>query len=65
MDEPETPAEGDQAVSESEWSVILGSFENRHAAEHMLASLPREFRKEARKGHAKALVRASIGTPST
>jgi hypothetical protein len=37
-------------------SVILASFENRHAAEHMLASLGRGFRKEARKGHATALV---------
>jgi hypothetical protein len=36
--------------------VILASFENRHAAEHMLASLGRGFRKEARKGHATALV---------
>lgn len=37
-------------------SVILASFESRHAAEHMLASLRRGFRKEARKGHATALV---------
>jgi hypothetical protein len=36
--------------------VILASFENRHAAEHMLVSLRRGFRKEARKGHATALV---------
>jgi hypothetical protein len=36
--------------------VILGSFENRHAAEHMLVSLRRGFRKEARKGDASALV---------
>jgi hypothetical protein len=50
------PAKADQAVPESESSVNLGSFENRHAAEQMLASLPREFRKEARIGHAKALV---------
>jgi hypothetical protein len=37
-------------------SVILASFENRHAAEHMLASLRRGFRKKARKGHVTALV---------
>jgi hypothetical protein len=36
--------------------VILASFENRRAAEHMLMSLRRGFRKEARKGHATALV---------
>jgi hypothetical protein len=39
-----------------ESSVILASFENRRAAEHMLASPGREFRKKARKGHATALV---------
>ena len=37
-------------------SVILASFENRRAAEHMLASLRRGFRKKHRKGHATALV---------
>ena len=37
-------------------SVVLASFENRHAAEHTLASLGRGFRKEARKGHATVLV---------
>jgi hypothetical protein len=36
--------------------VILASFENRHAAERMLASLRRGFRKRARKGDATALV---------
>lgn len=56
MDEPETPAEADKAAPESESSIILASFESRHAAEHALASLRRGFRKEARKGHAKALV---------
>jgi hypothetical protein len=56
MDEPETPAEADQAAPESGSWVALGSFENRHAAERMLASLSRQFREEARKGHAKALV---------
>jgi hypothetical protein len=37
-------------------SVILASFKDRHAGEHMLASLGRGFRKEARMGHATALV---------
>jgi hypothetical protein len=36
--------------------VILASFENRRAAEHMLASLGRKFREKHRKGHATALV---------
>jgi hypothetical protein len=36
--------------------VILASFANRHAAEHMVASLGRGFRKKHRKGHATALV---------
>ena len=42
-------------MGKHEW-VVLASFENRHAAEHMLVSLRRGFRKEARKGHATALV---------
>jgi hypothetical protein len=37
-------------------SVVLASFENRHAAEHMLMSLGRGFRRKARKGHATAFV---------
>jgi hypothetical protein len=37
-------------------SVILASFKDRRAGEHMLASLRRGFRKQARKGHATALV---------
>ena len=43
-------------VDGSQDSVILASFENRHAAERMLASLRRGFRKKAREGHATALV---------
>ncbi len=43
-------------VDAAQGSVILASFENRRAAEHMLASLRRGFRKKARKGHATALV---------
>jgi hypothetical protein len=56
VDEPGTPTEDDYAAPESGSSVILASFGNRHAAEHGLASLRRGFRKEARKGRAKALV---------
>jgi len=37
-------------------SVVLASFENRRAAEHMLLSLGRGFRKKARKGGATAFV---------
>jgi hypothetical protein len=36
--------------------VVLASFENRHAAEHMLLSLGRGFRKKARKGGVSAFV---------
>lgn len=46
----------DLAQSSEHESVVLASFENRHAAEHMLALLGREFRRSARKGHADALV---------
>ena len=38
-----------------EW-IVLARFESRHAAERMLASLGRGFRKKHRKGHATALV---------
>jgi hypothetical protein len=37
-------------------SVVLASFENRHAAEHMLLSLGRRFQKKARRGSATAFV---------
>jgi hypothetical protein len=37
-------------------SVVLASFANRRAAEHMLASLGREFRKKARMGLVAAFV---------
>ena len=43
------------ARSGQEW-VVIASFGNRHAAEHMLASLGHEFRRNARKGHAEAFV---------
>ena len=47
------PSEVDPAA---EASVIVASFENRHAAEHLLALLGREFRKQARKGQVTAFV---------
>lgn len=37
-------------------SIVLASFENRGAAEHMLASLGRGFRKQARKKQVTAFV---------
>lgn len=43
------------ATSGQEW-VVIASFQNRHAAEHMLASLGRGFRRNAHKGHAEAFV---------
>jgi hypothetical protein len=48
-------SEGGAAEAGQEW-VVLASFENRHAAEHMLLSLGRGFRKKARKGGASAFV---------
>jgi len=47
----DSPAAGEA----SEW-VVLASFENRRAAERMLFSLKRGFRKSARKGHATAFI---------
>jgi hypothetical protein len=49
-------SEGDAAEGEGQESVVLASFENRHAAEHMLLSLGRGFRKKARKGSATAFI---------
>jgi len=43
-------------VDSAQDAVILASFENRRAAERMLASLGRGFRKKHRKGHVRALV---------
>jgi hypothetical protein len=43
-------------VDAAQESVVLASFANRHAAEHMLASLGREFRKKARKREVAAFV---------
>ena len=36
--------------------IVLASFDSRRRAEHMLATLRRDFRKQARKGDASALV---------
>jgi hypothetical protein len=49
-------SEGGAAEGPGQESVVLASFENRHAAEHMLLSLGRGFRKKARKGGATAFV---------
>jgi hypothetical protein len=51
-DDVRMASEGDSVQD----SVILASFENRHAAEHTLASLGRGFRQKHRKGHATGLV---------
>jgi hypothetical protein len=49
-------SEGGATEGAGQESVVLASFENRHAAEHMLLSLGRGFRKKARKGGATAFV---------
>jgi hypothetical protein len=49
-------SEGDAAEGAGQESVVLASFENRRAAEHMLMSLGRGFLKKARKGGATAFV---------
>jgi hypothetical protein len=49
-------SEGGAAEAAGQESVVLASFENRHAAEHTLLSLGRGFRKKARKGGAAAFV---------
>lgn len=52
-DDRHMPSRVDPALQAS---VIVASFENRHAAEHFLASLGRDFRKQARKGRVSAFV---------
>ena len=49
-------SEGRAAEGSRQERVVLASFENRRAAEHMLLSLGRGFRKKARKGGATAFV---------
>ena len=43
-------------VDPAQESIVLATFENHHAAEQMVASLGRGFRKKARKGQVSALV---------
>ena len=49
-------SEGGAAEKAGQESVIVASFANRHAAEQMLMSLGRGFRRKARKGGATACV---------
>jgi hypothetical protein len=49
-------SEDDSAARSGQEWVVGASFGNRRAAEHMLASLGHEFRRNARKGHAEAFV---------
>jgi hypothetical protein len=43
-------------MASEQQSVVLASFPSRRAAEHMLASLGRDFRRSTQKGHASAFV---------
>lgn len=43
-------------VDPTQESIVLASFDNHHAAEHMVASLGRGFRKKARKGQVAAFI---------
>jgi hypothetical protein len=56
FDDLRMAGELDSAERSEDESVVLASFESRAAAEHMLASLGRKFRRTARKGHAEALI---------
>ena len=59
VDQPETPAESAHApvpAPPGSASVVLASFESSGAAERMVASLGRGFRREARSGKAAAFV---------
>ena len=47
-------SQGDGAATSGQEWVVIASFENRRAAEHMLASLGHEFRRNAGKGDADA-----------
>ncbi|MGH2834732.1 MAG: hypothetical protein ACRDKD_00865 [Solirubrobacteraceae bacterium] len=49
-------SEVDASDPHEQESVVLASFEHRRAAERMLASLGRNFRKKARKGKATAFI---------
>ena len=50
------PPDDDPAPSSGQEWVVIASFGSSRAAEHMLASLGHEFRRNARKGHAEAFV---------
>lgn len=52
----EMASEGESAARPGQEWVVIASFADRRAAEHMLASLGREFRRNARKGRADAFV---------
>jgi hypothetical protein len=43
-------------MASEQQSVVVASFPSRHVAEHMLASLGRDFRRSCQKGHASAFV---------
>jgi hypothetical protein len=47
---PGAGSRGHPKLGSGSESVVVASFANRHAAEHLLASLGRDFRKKARKG---------------
>jgi hypothetical protein len=49
-------SEGDPVARPGQEWVVVASFANRHAAEHVLASLGHEFRRNARKGRTDAFV---------
>ena len=49
-------SEGDPVAGSGQEWVVIASFENRHAAERALASLGREYRRNARKGGTDAFV---------
>lgn len=46
----------EESTTPEQEAFVLASFENRRAAESMVASLGRDFRKKARSGHATAFV---------
>lgn len=56
---PCVASESDANARSGEESVVLASFPDRRAPEHMVASLGRGFRKKHRNGHATALVISS------
>lgn len=55
-DDRSMTSEADPAARPGHDWVVIASFENRHAAEHVLASLGHELRRNARKGRSDAFV---------